>query len=883
MKGRALRGMIAAGALALATAVGAVPVAAPSAAAPAGTVHYPDLQNIIPTGDMSIHGSGPDREFRYTHLLYNGGDGPLEIQPQYNNASGTYQGVQRVYTHDASGTWSIAEQSRVGGAFVYHAEHGHFHFPMASFGLYAVAADGGVGDPVTMSPKNGFCIADSYIYDKTLEHSGTFGYSGGTCTDPSAIRGISVGGADEYDYRDPGQSVPIADLPDGTYWFRALVDPYNYFQESDKADNETDVKVRITGSTLETLGTTHPDSTPPPSTLTAPTDGSQVHGTVTLTAATPPAGSQGVQFIVDGQPVGDRVTTGPFGYAWDTTTVTNGTHWVAAQVTDAHGYVGTSAVAEVSVSNGTTPPPPPPEGVLALDQQASADGTGPVTATLSTGAAGDLLLAFVGGDGPGSGGETATVSGAGLKWSLVGRANNQPGTSEIWQATASGQLSDAAITSTLGHGGYGQSLTVVAFSGAAGVGTSAGDGARTGAPTVSLTTTADGAWVYGVGNDWDQALPRTAGDGQHLVHQWVDSRTGDTYWAQSQVEATATKGTTVTLDDPQPTGDRWNLMAVEVLPSTPPAPPPPDTTAPSVSISDPADGATVSGEVRIAAVASDDVGVTSVAFHVDGSPVGDPVTSPPFTTTWSTGSATAGQHTLTAVASDAAGNTTTSAPATVTVDNSTPAPARIAIDGQVSKDASNTMTTPAFSTSAPGDVLLALVAYDGPSSGPQTATVSGAGLTWTLVKRSNIQSGTSEIWSAKATGTLAGAKVTSTPARKGYHGSLTVLAFTNADDVGVAGAASAPNGEPDVYLPGVEAGAWVFAVGNDWDRAVARTPVDGQVLVHQRVDTSVGDTFWTQSTAAPSTILGVVDIHDSAPADDQWNYAAVAVLPAPAG
>ena len=50
-------------------------------------------------------------------------------------------------------------------------------------------------------------------------------------------------------------------------------------------------------------------------------------------------------------------------------------------------------------------------------------------------------------------------------------------------------------------------------------------------------------------------------------------------------------------------------------------------------------------------------------------------------------------------------------------------------------------------------------------------------------------------------------------------------------------------------MPGVSAGNWVFAVGNDWDKAVARTPVSGQVLVHQRVDTQTGDTYWVQSTA----------------------------------
>jgi len=56
----------------------------------------------------------------------------------------------------------------------------------------------------------------------------------------------------------------------------------------------------------------------------------------------------------------------------------------------------------------------------------------------------------------------------------------------------------------------------------------------------------------------------------------------------------------------------------------------------------------------------------------------------------------------------------------------------------------------------------------------------------------------------------------------------------------------------------------VCAVGNDWDRAIARTPVSGQVLVHQRVDTNVGDTFWVQSTSAPSAANALVDIRKRA-------------------
>jgi len=54
--------------------------------------------------------------------------------------------------------------------------------------------------------------------------------------------------------------------------------------------------------------------------------------------------------------------------------------------------------------------------------------------------------------------------------------------------------------------------------------------------------------------------------------------------------------------------------------------------------------------------------------------------------------------------------------------------------------------------------------------------------------------------------------------------------------------------------------------------------VSGQVLVHQRLDASTGDTYWVQSTAAPSAAGGLVDIHDNAPLTDRWNYAAVEIV-----
>src|SRR5262249_34934925 len=99
------------------------------------------------------------------------------------------------------------------------------------------------------------------------------------------------------------------------------------------------------------------------------------------------------------------------------------------------------------------------------------------------------------------------------------------------------------------------------------------------------------------------------------------------------------------------------------------APPPPDTTPPTVSILAPASGTTIAGPTTLYANASDNIGVVGVQYYLDGSPLGSELGTSPFTTTWNTTSTTNASHTLTAVARDGSGNMTTSAPVTFTVSN----------------------------------------------------------------------------------------------------------------------------------------------------------------------------------------------------------------------
>jgi len=94
-----------------------------------------------------------------------------------------------------------------------------------------------------------------------------------------------------------------------------------------------------------------PDVTAPAVSLLAPADGSTVFGAVSISAsASDDRSLAGVQFQVDGADFGPRQTSAPFGTTWDSRTVANGTHSVAAIAADAAGN-SSSAFASVSVSN----------------------------------------------------------------------------------------------------------------------------------------------------------------------------------------------------------------------------------------------------------------------------------------------------------------------------------------------------------------------------------------------------------------------------------------------------------------------------------------------------------------------------------------------------
>ena len=337
----------------------------------------------------------------------------------------------------------------------------------------------------------------------------------------------------------------------------------------------------------------------------------------------------------------------------------------------------TTAVNGANVSNVNFAAQTAGTATLAIDATSSRALTSKAltvsTPAFSTNVGNELLLAFVAGDYlSGTNTTVSNVTGGGLTWALVKRANGQSGTAEIWRAFAPTSLSGVTVTATLSQSVV-SSITVVSFTGAdatgsngsGAIGATASASAGSGAPSASLVTTRNNSLVMGVGNDFDNALARTPGPTQSLVYQVLTS-TGDTYWVQRQNNATPLSGTTVAINDTAPTGDRYNLSLVEVLPAGSGG----AATPPSVSMIAPAPNATVSGQTTISASASDPYNsILGVQFLLDGNNLGAEVTSAPYSLTWDT-SSLSGTHTLAAIAYNSAGLNATSAPITVTVDNS---------------------------------------------------------------------------------------------------------------------------------------------------------------------------------------------------------------------
>jgi hypothetical protein len=224
-----------------------------ASAGPAGTPHLPDLRTRPPTDFRLVFLGGKTgvtgQEIRFSNTIWNGGEGPFELRPV--NSGTTTTAYQRVYTHNTSGTPSLASETAV-GTFVFHSAHNHWHFEgFARYELRAVNPDGSMGAVLRTSQKVSFCMIDSVTVDSSLPHYG-WGKGGSfsryvNCQ-ANDTQGISVGYGDRYHSGLTGQSIDITGLPYSagtTYWVVSTADPPNHISETNDSNNAAAVKIRF--------------------------------------------------------------------------------------------------------------------------------------------------------------------------------------------------------------------------------------------------------------------------------------------------------------------------------------------------------------------------------------------------------------------------------------------------------------------------------------------------------------------------------------------------------------------------------------------------------------------------------------------------------------
>ena len=215
----------------------------------------------------------------------------------------------------------------------------------------------------------------------------------------------------------------------------------------------------------------------------------------------------------------------------------------------------------------------------------------------------------------------------------------------------------------------------------------------------------------------------------------------------------------------------------------------------------------------------------------------------------------------------------------------------ITVDASLSKDQSTyntSVSVPALSTVTGNELLLAFIATGDRTrklSSPTVTGISGGGLTWVLVSRTNAQKGDAEIWRAFAATPLTGVSIKATLSQS-VPASMTVMSFKGVNTtgtsgsgaIGATGSGNATSGAPSATLVATHSGSLVIGVGSDTKAASARTVGPGQTLVHQYLS-STTDTYWVQKLSSATASSGTnININDSAPTSDPYNLSIVEIL-----
>ena len=403
-----------------------------------------------------------------------------------------------------------------------------------------------------------------------------------------------------------------------------------------------------------------PPNVPPTVALTSPLNGATATAPATITVTAQANDSDGtiarVDFYAGATKLG-TATTAPYAFTW--TGVAASTYTLTAVATDNAAAVTTSSAVTITVTDPPTVPPGP--GLPTGWQQADVGATGAAgTSTFTNG-----VFTVTGGGADVWGTADAfqyvyrTLDGDG---SIVARVTS---VQNVANWTKAGVMMRSSLSPASAQGymlvssAKGLAFQRRLADGNVSVSTS---GAAAAAPRwVKLTRTGNtiAAFESADGSVWTQLASSTFVMGSSIdVGLAVSSHV-------SGVLASAA----------------FDNIVVSSNSVVPPPPPPPPNVVPTVSLTSPADGATMQAPatVTVTATASDNDGtIARIEFFAGTTRLGISTTAP-YSVTWN--NVTPGTYSLTAVAVDNAGGTTQSPAVSVTVTAPPPPPSTALLPG----------------------------------------------------------------------------------------------------------------------------------------------------------------------------------------------------------
>jgi hypothetical protein len=205
--------------------------------APGPPVGKPLLPDIAPASPQDAHISHEKGQWliRFSTTLLNIGDGDFVLR------------ATRVI-----GDWTVDQdvQYSESGGKVYRtparlvwAGDGHNHWHVERIAVGRLAPFGPNGKPPKprtgiADAKVGFCYYDNLKYlDDARQNPGYSRFACGKKEDREIGMGLSYGWIDRYDFRLPGQSIDVTDVPDGKYRLWLDVDEHHWFHETRRDNN----------------------------------------------------------------------------------------------------------------------------------------------------------------------------------------------------------------------------------------------------------------------------------------------------------------------------------------------------------------------------------------------------------------------------------------------------------------------------------------------------------------------------------------------------------------------------------------------------------------------------------------------------------------------